>query len=384
MISRLLTNLLTDRLKNNPAVALLGARQSGKTTLAKSLNGKYFDMENPGDRLKLDLSWPELESNDTLCIIDEAQTAPDIFPRLRGLIDARRKTNGRFLLLGSVGPALMTQVSESLAGRLSLLELSPILLSEMPHHLLDTLWLKGGFPDGGVLSAAGFPTWQLDYLQLLSQRDLPNLGLPAKPQVTGRLLRMVAALHGQLWNASQIGQSLGVNYQTVNSYMDFIEGSFLVRRLPPLHANLSKRLVKRPKYYWRDSGLLHALLNITNLDFLLAQPWVGASWEGFVIEQILGFLNAKGLRANPSFFRTSDQYEIDLVLEGAGKPLAIEIKLTSSPSHSDMQRLDKTADLIKAGPRILVTRTPEPIESGFLVSTNLPDLFPRLEAYFHD
>lgn len=379
MISRRLTSLLNDRLEHYPAVALVGARQSGKTTLAQSLPGRYFDMENPGDRLKLDLAWPEIEAGNFLCILDEVQTVPDIFPRLRGIIDARRKSHGRFLLLGSVGPSLMRQVSESLAGRLSLLELSPLLLPELASRQADELWLKGGFPDGGILTPRGFPSWQLDYLRLITQRDLPALGLPAKPMLTERLLRMVAALHGQMWNASQVGQSLGLNYQTVNSYMDFIEACFLLRRLHPFYANLSKRLVKRPKYYWRDSGLLHALLNITSQDTLLSQPWVGASWEGFAIEQILSLISTTGMQVQPSFFRTSDQYEIDLVLEGGGRPVAIEIKLTASPSDSDMQRLNKTADLIGAGRRILVTRTPTPIESGQMISTNLPTLLKRAE-----
>ena len=380
-VEREVTPLLRERLRTYPAVALLGARQSGKTTLAKGLKGRYFDLEDPGDRLKLDLAWPELETTSALWILDEAQVMPVVFSRLRGAIDARRKRNGRFLLLGSVGPALMRHVSESLAGRLSLVELAPFTVSELGGQRLDALWLTGGFPDGGILASGAFPSWQLDYLRLLTQRDLPNWGLPAKPQVTTRLLRMVAALHGQTWNAMQVGQSLGLNYQTINSYMDYIEGAFLVRRLEPFHANLAKRLVKRPKYYWRDSGLLHALLDVRSREGLLGQPWAGASWEGFVIEQVLTFLQARGMSAAPFFLRTSDQYEIDLVLQGAGAPWAIEVKLTTQPSEADMQRLNKTADLIQAGTRVLVSRTATPAGSGHVLSTDLPGLLAHLATH---
>jgi len=192
----------------------------------------------------------------------------------------------------------MTHVFESLAGRLSLVELTPFLLDELPKASLDALWLHGGFPDGGILKPKQFPQWQRDYLSLLTQRDLPNWGLPARPEVTQRLLRMVAAVNGQLWNASQIGQSLGLSYMTVNGYMDYLVGAFLVRRLPSYQTNLRKRLVKRPKYFWRDSGLLHALLNVSDADDLLNQPWVGASWEGFVIDQILGTLARRVARSS--------------------------------------------------------------------------------------
>jgi hypothetical protein len=172
---------------------------------------------------------------------------------------------GRFLLLGSISPALMTQVSESLAGRLTLVELTPFLQTELRKGFhRESLWLCGGFPDGGVLERERFPRWQRDYLSLLTQRDLPSWGLPARPQTTDRLLRMLTAVHGQIWNASQIGQSLGLSYHTVNSYVDYLEGAFLIRRLPPYRPSIPKRLIKRPKIYWRDTGLLHAQLNITD------------------------------------------------------------------------------------------------------------------------
>jgi hypothetical protein len=372
MINRIAQSVLTKSLKDYPAVALLGPRQCGKTTLSQFFDGHYFDLEVESNRLRLDVQWPDIVDGDRLIILDEAQGYPEIFPRLRSAIDAHRKRNGRFLLLGSVAPSLMRQVSESLAGRLSLVELTPFVLGELKETQLDNLWLYGGFPDGGILDSTKFPRWQVDYLTILMQRDLPNWGLPAKPQETQRLVRMVAAVHGQIWNASQIGQSLGLNYQTVNSYMDYLTGSYLIRRLEPFVPNIRKRLIKSPKIYWRDSGLLHALLQAGDYNTLLAQPWVGASWEGFVIEQILGTLQEQGIAIQPYYMRTSDQYEIDLLFRYKGKLWAIEIKLTSDPSVRDYGRLEKATKLIGADKCVLVSRTTEHIENEGFVSTNLP------------
>jgi len=378
MIPRLIERLLRQRLGQYPAVALVGPRQAGKTTLARSFEGPYFDLEQEPERLRLDLQWPALAEAPGPIILDEAQAWPDVFPRLRGAIDQARLRKGRFLLLGSVSPALMTQVSESLAGRLSLVELTPLLLNEVPGQPLDALWLRGGYPEGGILEPGRFPQWQRDYLTLLAQRDLPNWGLPARPQVTQRLLRMVAAVHGQLWNASQIGQSLGLSYMTVNAYMDYLVGAFLLRRLPAWQANVRKRLVKTPKYFWRDAGLLHALLGVADAGDLLAQPWVGASWEGFVIEQVLGTLAQAGRSAEAGFVRTSDQHEIDLVLDFGRQVWAVEVKLTASPSAADLARLNKAADLIGADRRFLVSRTPEVVEGDRQASCHLPWLIERL------
>ncbi len=373
MIRRHIESLVRRRLRDYPAVALVGPRQCGKTTLARALKGPYFDLEQEAERLRLDLEWERLQQNRGLIILDEAQSWPEVFPRLRGAIDRDRKRAGRFLLLGSIAPSLMINVSESLAGRLSLVELTPFLYRELRTRtrLRESLWLKGGYPDGGVLEDGRYPQWQLDYLTLLTQRDLPNWGLPAAPQTTYRLLQMLAAVHGQIWNASRVGQSLGLSYHTVNGYLDYLVGAFLIRRLRPYRPNLGKRLTKSPRVYWRDSGLLHALLNVPDDGALLAQPWVGASWEGFVIEQILGTLGSTGAPFEAFYFRTSDEYELDLVLESGRDLTAIEIKLTASPGPGDMARLDKTAAMIGASRRFLVSNTPRTSGDETRASCNL-------------
>jgi uncharacterized protein len=370
---------LQQDLQRYPAVALVGPRQCGKTTLAKSLGGHYFDLEDEADVLKLDLSWDRLIAGKDLVVLDEAQSHPPVFKRMRCAIDRRREA-GRFLVLGSVSPALMREVSESLAGRLGLVELTPFFLDEVGTEALDALWLHGGFPDGGILGTDAMPGWQRNYLALLAQRDLPAWGLPSKPQMTERLFKMLAVAHGTPWNASAIGQSLGLNYQTVNGYMDYLEGAFLLRRLQPFHANIRKRLVKSPKVYWRDSGLLHALSSISTMDALLSQPWVGASWEGFVIEQTRSRLNASGTNCELYHVRTSDQHEIDLLLDFGTERCACEIKLTADPKADDLARLNKVADLIGAEKRILISRTIAPLESGTSASLNLPGFLAKLRS----
>jgi len=380
MIPRAIRRQILDRLKTYPAVGLVGPRQSGKTTLARSMKGAYFDLEQKPERLRLDLELDTVASGNRLVILDEAQSWPELFPRLRGAIDADRGRKGRFLLLGSVSPSLMMRVSESLAGRLSLVELTPFLWMETKTKASrDRLWLCGGYPEGGVLKPKRYPRWQLDYLALLAQRDLPAWGLPAKPQTTDRLLRMLAAVHGQTWNASRIGQSLGLSYHTVNGNLDYLEGAFLIRRLQPYQANVRKRLVKSPKVFWRDTGLLHALLNVPDERSLLARPWVGASWEGFVIEQAIGVLSARGRSFTPYFFRTNDRYEIDLLLDFGDALWAIEVKLTASPGPADMERLDKTADMVGATHRYLVSKIPKPAGGQKRASLNLSALLKRLE-----
>jgi predicted AAA+ superfamily ATPase len=380
MLNRIASTELLTRLATYPAAALVGPRQCGKTTLALALGGEYFDLELRSDRLRFDLDWAAVTEGDRLVILDEAQEWPELFPRLRSAIDADRQRNGRFLILGSVSPALTSHVSESLAGRLSLLELTPLLLNEVGTDRLDEHWLRGGYPDGGILSADRYPRWQLDYLTLLAQRDLPNWGLTASAQTTERLVRIIAALHGQNWNASQVGASLGVSYHTINGYLDYLVGAFLLRRLHPWTSNVGKRLVKSPRVYWRDSGLLHALLSVSDRSALLVQPGVGASWEGYVIEQTLSTLTARGVPHDAWYFRTSDGHECDLVLEVSGERWAIEIKLTTSPAPEDIARLDKTADMIGATHRFLVSQTTTPTDGDRRASCTVETLLARLPS----
>jgi predicted AAA+ superfamily ATPase len=372
MIPRIYRRQVRAKLRKFPAVALTGPRQCGKTTLAQQLGGAYFDMETAGSEARLDAEWERLVSGRRLIIIDEAQNAPDVFSRLRGTIDADRRRNGRFLLLGSVSPGLMENVSESLAGRLGLVRMTPFILPELKAGQMDDLWLRGGYPDGGILDPPMFPEWQDSYLEMLAARDLPSWGLPAKPRQTMRLLAMLAAVHGLPLNASQIGSSMALDHKTILSHCDFLEGAYLIRRLQPFSTNIKKRLVKRPRMLWRDSGLMHALMGVTDLDNLYRQPWLGHSWEGFVIEQTLDTLSAVGRRANPYFFRTSDGYELDLVLDWGTDRWAIEIKLTSNPSAAMIDRLNTTADLIDASRRVLVCRIARRIETEKLLVASLP------------
>ena len=376
MILRLLKPLISSRLAQFPAVGIVGPRQSGKTTLAKEFGGIYFDMEQEADRLQLDLKWDELCQRDSLVILDEAQASPDVFPRLRAAIDARRSVKGRFLLLGSVAPSLMKQVGESLAGRLALVELPPLSLAELSGDYGDKLWKMGGFPDGGILDPTGgmYPVWQQSYLKQLTHQDLPAWGLPSKPQQTEHLLRLLAASHGAQLNTSELGKALGVSYHTIQSHLDFLEGAFLVRRLRPFFvSNFAKRLTKAPKLYWRDSGLLHHLLGLSTGADLFGQAWVGNSWEGWVIEQIIIARQSAGEMFNAWYFRTNDGLECDLVIDSDGQREIIEIKLTSKPATEDFKKLEKIAGLIGATRQVLISRVPDAdvVEAGNRWSMNV-------------
>ncbi len=371
MLRRQITDHAQALLQASPAVAVLGPRQVGKTTLVKVLAPHYFDLELPGERVRLDLQWPQLLGEGALVALDEAQAWPEVFPRLRSAIDADRQRMGRFLLTGSVSPALMRDISELLAGRLALCPMAPLLATELPAAALDDLWLAGGFPDGGVLGGGRFPKWQRDYLDLLCARDLPEWGMPGKPSESLRLLRMLAALHGQSWNASEVGKSLGLSYHTVNRWTDVLVGAFLVRMLPPMLPNLGKRLTRTPKVWLRDSGLVHALLGVHTFDDLLAQPWVGASYEGFVIEQILGALQGVDRLDYAGYFRTSDGHECDLVVHTRGQVWAVEVKLSTSVNPHDLRSLRKVGQMVGATGLVLVSRDPQKVRVGQEVVTDL-------------
>jgi len=317
-----------------PAVLILGPRQIGKTTLARTAfpEATYLDLEQPALRRAF-AEDPEFQLQRRLqatrgpLILDEAQSVPELFTVLRGAIDADRRRHGRFMLLGSAQPSLVRQVSESLAGRIGIVELDPITVAEAapgtPKRRWTDVWLRGGFPDA---LRGDFRRWWEAYLRTYLERDLPQLGVTADPLFMRRLMTMLAHAQGGVINASSLGASLGVSYHTVNRHLDVLEQTFLIRRLPPYFRNVGKRLVKTPKVYLRDSGLLHHLLNLNTLDEVRDHPVHGASWETFVLEDILR--REKLRRPNAQFFywRTADGAEIDLVIERGRERVAVEIK----------------------------------------------------------
>ena len=261
----------------------------------------------------------------------------------------------------------MKNASESLAGRISYLELSPFVIEEIGVKKQKDLWFFGGYPDGGILSSKKFPLWQKDYLTAMSSRDLPELGLTARPSQIARLFSLLASAHGQYWNASEIAKSMGVTYHTINQYVSYLEEIFLVRKIPTYSPrNIKKRLIKAPKFYWRDSGLLHQILGFRSFDDLINHRVSGFSYEGFVIEQILNSLMSKGIDFEPFCFRTSDGHELDLVLKIGSKIIAIEIKMTSSPTQVSTERLQKTSKMIKADQALLICNSKKNINGGYM------------------
>jgi len=321
------------RLQSNPAVALLGARQVGKSTLAEMMieqfpNAMYLDLERPSDVNKL--ADPEAffqQFQDRLICLDEIQRAPELFAVLRSVMD-RNKRNGQFLFLGSASRELIRQSSESLAGRISYLEITPFSRIEVTDLDMNQLWLRGGYPRSllSMDDESAFQ-WREDYIRTFLERDIPQLGFHIPANTLGRFWRMLAHSHGQILNASKLAGSMGVSGHTIRKYIDLLEQTFIVRALQPWAGNTKKRLIKSPKIYIRDSGLLHALLDIETMEQLFAHPVYGASYEGFVIENLLTQLP----RWQASFYRTSSGAEIDLVLEQAGRRVAIEIKASTSP-----------------------------------------------------
>jgi len=332
MFERLAATALRDSADRFPAVAILGARQVGKTTLARATfpGVAYRDLEDPrtAQRFRDDARFQLDAAADAPLILDEAQAVPELFQALRGAIDARRAARGRFVLLGSAQPALVRGIAESLAGRIAVIELDPLAACEAAtgDRPFDwrAVWLRGGFPD--ALRGA-FREWWEAYLRMLLERDLPQYGVAADPLFMRRLLTMLAHQHGGLFNASAVGSSLGVSYHTIRRHVDVLESVFLVRRLAPYFRNVGKRLVKAPKVYLRDSGLLHHLLNITTFEDLANHPSRGASWEGFVIEDILRRERAARPATQPYFWRTAAGAEIDLILDRGSERVPIEIKI---------------------------------------------------------
>ncbi len=338
IIKRSLAPELLDAIAHNPAVALLGPRQAGKTTLAlevgQGLNALYLDLESEQDRAKL--AQPELylaDHQDRLVILDEVHRAPGLFPVLRGLIDRARRfgrTSGQYLLLGSASLDLLKQSGESLAGRIAYLELTPFTILETRNLPADDLWIRGGFPDSLLApDDARSLRWRQDFIRTYLERDIPQFGPRIAAETLRRFWGMLAHYQGGLLNAAQFARNLGVDAKTVASYLDLLVDLLILRRLPPWHANLGKRLVKSPKVFVRDSGLVHSLLAIPDKETLLAHPVVGLSWECFVVENLL---NCAGERAQGYFYRTSGGAEIDLLLVWPdGSRWAVEIKRSLSP-----------------------------------------------------
>ena len=326
---------LREDLANYPAVALLGPRQAGKTTIAHALaqqsDNVYLDLESELDRAKL--ASPELylaERLDRLVVLDEVHRVPGLFPLLRGLIDRARRRSSLYLLLGSASLDLLQQAGESSAGRIAYRELTPFNAQELPEAEHTRLWVRGGFPESYLARtpAVSF-RWRQDFVRTYVERDIPLFGGRVDSEALRRLWSMLAHQQGALVNASVLARSLGLDTRTVNRYLDLLVEMFLVRRLEPWHTNLGKRLTKSPKLYVRDSGLLHALLGLPDEEALLGHPTVGASWEGFVLENLV---TAAGENASAHFYRTSSGAEIDLLLTWpSGECWAIEVKRSLSP-----------------------------------------------------
>lgn len=339
MIERRLAALLTERLDSTPAVALLGPRQVGKTTLAHAIADQrtsiYLDLESAADRAKLaDPALYLSRLEDRLVILDEVHRLPGLFQELRGLIDQGRRRgrrSGRFLLLGSASMDLLHQSGESLAGRISYLELGPLDGREVGAQELERLWVRGGFPESFLASSdARSARWRRDFIRTYLERDVPMLGPRIPAETLRRFWTMLAHQQGGLLNAAAFARSLGVDGKTVASYLDLLVDLLLVRRLEPWHANVGKRLVKSPKVYVRDSGLAHELLGLATADEVLGHPVAGASWEGFVIETLIAAA-PEGTR--PHFYRTAAGAEIDLLLElPGGATWAFEMKRSLTPS----------------------------------------------------
>ena len=329
----------------NPVVALLGPRQCGKTTLAREvLKGQkgaaFFDLENPNDVSKLDNPLLALEHHRGLVVIDEIQKRPDLFEVLRVLVD-RSKRKPKFLILGSASRDLIHQGSESLAGRISLLELTPFQLTEVGDKNLSRLWIRGGFPLSFL--APTFETsvaWRKSYIETFLERDIPSLGFKIASRSLRRFWMMLAHYHGQTLNSSEIGRSLGVSDHTVRHYLEILSGTFMVRELYPWIENIGKRQVKAPKIYFRDSGIFHTLLGFDTEQAVLDHPKLGASWEGFALEEVIRMNRATSQEAY--FWSTHSEAELDLLIIKGQKRIGYEFKYGDSPRLTKSMQIAMT------------------------------------------
>lgn len=326
-----------------PVVALIGARQVGKTTLAQMLMRQcgeethFFDLESPLDLAQVSDPMLTLSPLRGLVVLDEIQRLPEIFPVLRVLAD-RESRPASFLILGSAAPSLLNQSSESLAGRLAYYELPGISMSEVKSGQFDELWSRGGFPLSltAVSDEESF-RWRMQFIQNFLERDIPQLGIGISSSTLRRFWTMVAHYHAQIWNGAELSRAFGVSHTSVRRYLDVMESTFMLRCLKPWTANIAKRQVKSPKVYFRDPGLLHALLNIKNLEELQNHPKIGASWEGFMIDNILHALQAENRECY--FWATNRGAEIDLLVEQGGRLRGFEVKRTSAPAITPSMRI---------------------------------------------
>jgi predicted AAA+ superfamily ATPase len=383
MLRRIHLDRVLAALNGRAAVALLGPRQVGKTTLALEIAERvpsvYLDLERPSDLARLQDADLYFESvPDRLIILDEIQRLPGLFRVLRSQIDVNRRRGrrtGQFLLLGSAGNELLRQSSESLAGRIAYIDLPPLNLLEVGAERIDALWTLGGFPDAFLDEAESFD-WRLDFIRTYLERDIPALGPRIAASTLRRFWTMLAHHQGQLFNASQFAGSLGVTSPTAASYLDLMVDLLLVRRLQPWFANVGKRLVKSPKIYVRDSGILHALLGLKDRDDVLGHPVAGGSWEGFVIENLLA-VAPNG--TEPYFYRTSGGAEIDLLLRFGKELWAIEVKRSSAPAPT--KGFHHACDDVGPTGRFLVYPGEEafPLREG-VTALPLADLMNRLRA----
>jgi uncharacterized protein len=340
MIARpAITRRIEATLSRSRVVALIGPRQSGKTTLARqfvapdSIN--YFDLEDPLSLARLDEPMTALRDLRGLVVIDEVQRRPDLFPILRVLAD-REQLPARFLILGSAAPQFLRQPSESLAGRLETITISGFSLAEVGVAAHLTHWLRGGFPPSFLAANdADSLAWRQGFIQTLLEHDLPLLGVGAVPAMLRRFWTMLAHYHGQVWNAAELARSLDISETTTRRYLDMLEGVFLVRILRPWHANLIKRQVKSPKIYFRDTGLLHALLGIRTEKDLLTHPRYGASWEGYAIEEVL-----QAFQPDEAYFwATHGGAELDLLMLKDGRRIGVECKRVDAPRLTPSMRI---------------------------------------------
>jgi uncharacterized protein len=346
-------------LGRHPVVAIIGARQVGKTTLAREIARRasaeiaHFDLENPAQRARLEDPMLALQDLEGLVILDEIQLRPELFPVLRVLVD-RPRTQARFLILGSASPGLLRQSSETLAGRIAYHELDGFDLDEVGVEHLDELWERGGFPRSYLAeSAAASIEWRREFIRTFLERDLPQLGVSLPADTIRRFWTMLAHVHGEIWNASAFARSFGVSEATVRRYLDLLTSTFAVRRLSPWHENLLKRQVKAPKIFLADSGLLHALLNVLEFEDLLSHPKVGSSWEGFGMSNVIARLGARP--EETYFWATHAGAELDLLVIHGRKRLGFEFKRTVAPKttrsmHVALEdlRLDRL-DVVHAG-----------------------------------